>query len=88
MTFAVYYNLYYCDLCCKKDWGGKLLQVFCCNSQINNYFLKINIIFNRMSVAAYCIFCCRQITSGPPTQKTLPWNDISKYSSVSIVHRC
>ncbi|NXC40116.1 SRAC1 protein, partial [Penelope pileata] len=29
-----------------------------------------------MSVAAYCIFCCRRIgTSGPATKKHIPWND-------------
>ncbi|NXJ51164.1 SRAC1 protein, partial [Spizaetus tyrannus] len=38
-----------------------------------------------MSVAAYCIFCYRRIgTSGPATKTHLPWNDISKYSSICI----
>ncbi|NXW27367.1 SRAC1 protein, partial [Phaetusa simplex] len=38
-----------------------------------------------MSVAAYCIFCYRQIgTSGPATKTHLPWSDISKHSSICI----
>ncbi|XP_013814584.2 protein SERAC1 isoform X3 [Apteryx mantelli] len=38
----------------------------------------------RMSVAAYCIFCCRKIgTSGPATKSHLPWNDIRKIAKVT-----
>ncbi|XP_075564017.1 protein SERAC1 isoform X3 [Pelecanus crispus] len=37
-----------------------------------------------MSVAAYCIFCYRQIgTSGPATKTHLPWNDIRKIAKVT-----
>nr|XP_013814584.1 PREDICTED: protein SERAC1 isoform X2 [Apteryx mantelli mantelli] len=37
-----------------------------------------------MSVAAYCIFCCRKIgTSGPATKSHLPWNDIRKIAKVT-----
>ncbi|KFQ63956.1 Protein SERAC1, partial [Pelecanus crispus] len=36
-----------------------------------------------MSVAAYCIFCYRQIgTSGPATKTHLPWNDIRNLNQV------
>ncbi|XP_046771074.1 protein SERAC1 isoform X3 [Gallus gallus] len=38
----------------------------------------------RMSVAAYCIFCCRQIgTSGPATKNPPSWNDIRKIAKVT-----
>ncbi|XP_014805996.1 PREDICTED: protein SERAC1 [Calidris pugnax] len=37
-----------------------------------------------MSVAAYCIFCYRQIgTSGPATKTHLPWYDIRKIAKVT-----
>ncbi|XP_015139704.3 protein SERAC1 isoform X2 [Gallus gallus] len=37
-----------------------------------------------MSVAAYCIFCCRQIgTSGPATKNPPSWNDIRKIAKVT-----
>ncbi|XP_049656370.1 protein SERAC1 isoform X7 [Accipiter gentilis] len=37
-----------------------------------------------MSVAAYCIFCYRQIgTSGPATKTHLPWKDIRKIAKVT-----
>ncbi|XP_075002152.1 protein SERAC1 isoform X6 [Calonectris borealis] len=40
----------------------------------------------RMSVAAYCIFCYRQIgTSGPATKTHLPWNDIIISSTCSCL---
>ncbi|KAM9298619.1 protein SERAC1 isoform 3-T4 [Morus bassanus] len=39
-----------------------------------------------MSVAAYCIFCYRQIgTSGPATKTHLPWNDIILSSTSSCL---
>ncbi|KAK2518930.1 Serac1 [Columba guinea] len=38
----------------------------------------------RMSVAAYCIFCYRQIgTSSPATKKHVPWNYIRKIAKVT-----
>ncbi|XP_054018658.1 protein SERAC1 [Dryobates pubescens] len=37
-----------------------------------------------MSVAAYCIFCYRQIgTSAPATKAHLPWNDIRKIAKIT-----
>ncbi|NXL88747.1 SRAC1 protein, partial [Alectura lathami] len=36
-----------------------------------------------MSVAAYCIFCCRRIgTSGPATKNHLPWTDITLFDMI------
>ncbi|XP_044866132.1 protein SERAC1 isoform X2 [Mauremys mutica] len=37
-----------------------------------------------MSLAAYCVFCCRRIgTSGPTTKSDLPWKDIRKISKLT-----
>ncbi|KAM9155749.1 protein SERAC1 isoform 3-T3 [Pangshura tecta] len=37
-----------------------------------------------MSLAAYCVFCCRRIgTSGPSTKSDLPWKDIRKISKLT-----
>ncbi|XP_034621204.1 protein SERAC1 isoform X2 [Trachemys scripta elegans] len=37
-----------------------------------------------MSLAAYCVFCCRRIgTSGPTTKSDLLWKDIRKFSKLT-----
>ncbi|KAM7172431.1 protein SERAC1 [Macrochelys suwanniensis] len=37
-----------------------------------------------MSLAAYCVFCCRRIgTSSPTTKSDLPWKDIRKISKLT-----
>ncbi|XP_037750992.1 protein SERAC1 isoform X3 [Chelonia mydas] len=41
-------------------------------------------ITGRMSLAAYCVFCCRRIgTSSPITKSDLPWKDIRKISKLT-----
>ncbi|XP_073193888.1 protein SERAC1 isoform X4 [Lepidochelys kempii] len=41
-------------------------------------------ITGRMSLAAYCVFCCRRIgTSGPITKSDLLWKDIRKISKLT-----
>uniref|UniRef100_A0A673T255 Protein SERAC1 n=1 Tax=Suricata suricatta TaxID=37032 RepID=A0A673T255_SURSU len=43
-----------------------------------------------MSLAAYCVICCRRIrTSAPPPQSTASWRDINPFSTADVEdHEC
>lgn len=88
-TSMVYCGLCHHDLCCKKSGkkGYRISAVIL--KSIITFFFFFPFSKCRMSVAAYCVFCCRKIgTSGPAPKQQLPWNDISKYSSLCIDLKC